>query len=214
MMTLAEIRKMVDAGEVQIIALTGQRHQGKSTAADQLESEYGFKRVHAFEGGKLMSQFLFEYITFSTDKAFQMVHGNLKETPSPDLPGNASPRDFMEKFGQFMGVQMGTAWTLEMEIARAIRKGYRKIVIESLIYEEGPINAVGGKIVRIEREGYEPPSVSSDATQALIKEHAKIVADSLPALHRCVAAFMVEWFGLLPSPRWKEHMERRFNETL
>lgn len=185
------------AGSI-LLGLTGRRHQGKSTMTDILCSEFGFVRAHAFEGGKLATEAYFLHITGRTAIANRMVHGDLKDLPSEWLPGNASPRDFMERFGQFMGVQMGTEWTLEMEVKRLWRLGAKRIVVESMVYEADPFRDMGGTIARIERTGYVPPAVSSDKTQALIKEDIKLVSGSLEELGEKTDALMFELYGLTP----------------
>ncbi len=99
-----------------MIGITGKRNVGKSTVATLLEEKYGFTRVHAFDGGKVATLAYFEYITKNKEIAYRMVYGDLKDVPSPYLPNNVAPRYFLEKFGQFMGVDMGIDWTLAMEI--------------------------------------------------------------------------------------------------
>lgn len=190
-------RRLKEEGVI-LLGLTGRRHQGKSTVADWLVKEYGFVKAHAFDGGKKMTVTYFEYITGSAKIANAMVYGDLKDKPSEWLPGNASPRDFMERFGEFMGVQMGTAWTLEMEVSRLRRMGFKKIVVESLIYEADVFKGMGGYIVRCTRTDYDSPDVASDAVQALIKEDHAMTAGHLWELRSFFEAFMFWRYNLHP----------------
>lgn len=163
-----------------IIAFTGRRHAGKSTAAKYLRDKHGFVPAHAFGIGKRMAEQYFFEVTGHADLADRMVNGDLKDQPSEYLPGNATPRLFMERFGQFMGVQMGPEWTLGMEVRR-YGPGV-DLVFESIIYESEPLRKMGAVIVRLGRLGYDHPSVDSDATQAAIKAHHTILAGSLDEL--------------------------------
>lgn len=170
-----------------MIGLTGRRKVGKSTAADALEAYCGFNRIHAFDGGKEAAVRYFEYVTGSAVLADEMVFGHRKDAPSEYLPGNVAPRYFLEKFGKFMGVDMGIEWTLAMEINRARRiSPAAPIVVESLIYEADWFRAAGGYIVRIERPGHEGPAVDSDAAQALIVADETIMATTVAELERTI----------------------------
>lgn len=152
-----------------MLGLTGKRNVGKSTAADYLESEYGFNRIHAFDGGKEAALAYFEYVTGDDTRAERMVFGELKDVPCADLPGGVAPRHFLERFGKFMGIDMGIDWTMAMEVRRARRLApFAPIVAESLIYEADWFRANGGYIIRLIRLGHEGPKVESDAAQAEI----------------------------------------------
>lgn len=167
-----------------MIGLTGKRNVGKTTVADLLEEEFGFSRAHAFDGGKEASFAYFKHITGDVETARRMVWGDLKDQPSAYLPGNVAPRYFLERFGQFMGVDMGVDWTLAMEVNRLRRLSPRTpIVVESLVYEAPWFKAQGGFVVRVERPGHEGPAgVESDAVQAAVAADATISATTLPEL--------------------------------
>lgn len=182
-----------------LIGLTGKRNVGKTTVADLLEEEFGFSRAHAFDGGKEASHAYFEHITGDHATAYRMVWGDLKDQPSPYLPGNVAPRYFLERFGHFMGADMGVEWTLAMEIGRLRRSSPRTpIVVESLVYEAPWFKAQGGFVVRVERPGHEGPAgVESDAVQAAVAADATISATTLPELRakarRLVARYVDDW---------------------
>jgi len=162
-----------------VIGLTGLRGVGKSTAANYLFVEYDFARLHSFAGGKAAAAAYFEHLGASPGDALRMVDGDLRDVPSPLLPGDATPRHFLERFGRFMGVDMGPDWTLGAEIARAWRREpSRPLVVESVVYEAPVIRAVGGLVVRIERPGHGGPvGVCTDAAQAALDVDATIVND-------------------------------------
>jgi len=167
-----------------MIGITGKRNVGKSTVATLLEERYGFARAHAFDGGKEAARAFFEHVTGSFEVADAMVYGRLKDTPSTYLPGNVAPRYFLEKFGHFMGVDMGVEWTLAMEIGRLRRISPRApIVVESLVYEAPWFVRQGGFVLRLERVGHEGPvGVESDSVQAGIAADYIIRASSVEEL--------------------------------
>ncbi|KEA07458.1 hypothetical protein EXN69_26225 [Rhizobium rhizogenes] len=169
-----------------LIGITGKRNVGKSTVANLLESKYGFARVHAFDGGKEAALAYFKHITGLAPLADRMVYGDLKDVPSPYLPGNVAPRYFLEKFGNFMGVTLGVEWTLAMEIARIRRETPKApIVVESVVYEAPWFKSQGGFVLRLERPEHEGPAgISSDSVQAAIEADETIEARSVDELER------------------------------
>jgi hypothetical protein len=169
-----------------LLGITGKRNVGKSTVANLLESKYGFARVHAFDGGKMAAEAYFRHITGLAPMAERMVYGDLKDVPSPYLPGNAAPRYFLEKFGNFMGVTLGVEWTLAMEIARVRRETPNApIVVESVVYEAPWFKAQGGFVLRLERPEHEGPAgIASDSVQAAIEADETIEARSVDELER------------------------------
>lgn len=166
-----------------IIALIGRRCVGKSTAADHLVERHGFQKVHAFDGGKVATLAYFEHLTNDAGIAHRMVYGDLKDKPSQHLPGNAHPREFMERFGRFMGVEMGPEWTLEQEIRLARQRDpHANLVAESIVYEGASLRRLGAFFVRLERIGYEGLPVQSDAYQEAIQADLTVRAGSVDDL--------------------------------
>jgi len=166
-----------------MIGLTGKRNVGKSTVAAMLEEEYGFERIHAFGAGKHAAAAWFDYVGGDGDR---MVWGDLKDQPSEYLPGGVAPRYFLERFGKFMGEEMGVAWTLGLEIILARERNPRApIVVESVVYEADCFKRLGGTIWRLERPGHRGPvGQESDAEQARIVEDAIISAATVDDLRR------------------------------
>lgn len=176
-----------DNDNVPMIGLTGKRNVGKSTVARLLVDEYGFVGVHAFEAGKRAAKAWFNALGMP---GAEMVYGALKDVPCDGLPDGVPPRYFLERFGKFMGVNMGVDWTLGAEITRARSLG-KPIVVESLVYEAQWFKMHGGVVWRIERPGHDGPAgVESDAVQAAIDADVTIVAHDLDQLRRLVEAEM------------------------
>jgi hypothetical protein len=196
-----------------IIGLSGNRQVGKSHIARHLVERHGFSRLHPFDGGKAASRGYFTYLGVDAETAMRMTDGDLKDVPSPILPVIANPehgpvgehyrpRFWMEKFGQFMGVQLGPEWTIEREIDRHLRSGDPvRLVAESIVYEAETLRRMGGAIVRVERDLVDAPKISGLETD---KFGAEIVPDhvlkndgaTLEALYGQVDDFLRDVMGL------------------
>lgn len=151
-----------------IIGLTGRRGVGKSEYAKELMAR-GFLRAHPFDGGKAMCRVYFTRLGATVDEAQRMTDGDLKDAPSRLLPGKATPRYFMEKFGRFMGTTMGAEWTMGAELDALVGYGNRSIVVESVVYEAEALRKRGGVVVRIVRPGIDgPKGEETDRAEALI----------------------------------------------
>ncbi|MCE6958791.1 hypothetical protein LAZ40_06980 [Cereibacter sphaeroides] len=152
-----------------IIGLSGRRKVGKTKFARHLVERHGFRRLHPFDGGKAAARGYYVHLGADEETAYRMTDGDLKDVPSPILPVIADPahgkpgdhyssRFFMEKFAQFMGVQMGPEWTVEMEIARHLRTGEPvRLIAESMVYEAEPFRRMGGIIIELVRPDYQSP---------------------------------------------------------
>lgn len=173
-----------------VLGLTGLRGVGKTTAADHLVADYGFVRAHPFDGGKVAAAAYFEHLGASRHEALRMVYDDLRDKPAEILPGRSTPRLFLERFGRFMGVDMGADWTLGAELARLARgQPGRPVVVESVVYEAPVIRAAGGAIVRIVRPHHAgPKGLETDAAQAALEVDETIVNDGdVDKLCRAVA---------------------------
>ena len=153
-----------------IIGLSGRRGVGKSRVADHLVDRHGFRRIHPFQGGKAACVGYLTHVGATPDEAARMVNGDLKDVPCPLLPENQTPRYFMERFGQFMGVQMGPDWTIGQEIRLALeRDPDARLIAESIVYEVDVIRRMGGVIVEITRDGSTLTGLETDKATALIR---------------------------------------------
>ncbi|AZO29447.1 hypothetical protein [Mesorhizobium sp. M1B.F.Ca.ET.045.04.1.1] len=178
-----------------MIGLTGARNVGKSTVANMLVESFGFRRIHAFDGGKAATLAYFMHLGATSTEANEMVYGSLKDISSDLLPGRASPRFFMEKFGRFMGTTLGVEWTLGTEVDRHKRADpTARLIAESLVYEADWFRSAGGIIIRVERPGHVGPvGCESDAFQAGIAEDHKLINDgSLTQLRKAVSYLVRE----------------------
>jgi hypothetical protein len=168
-----------------IIGLTGRRGVGKTEVAKALQDS-GYVDAHPFEGGKRMCVAYYQYLGADEDVANRMVYGDLKDTPSPHLPGNVSSRYFMERFGKWLGTEMGPEWTIGAELARQKRRGAEKIVVSSVVYEEPVVRDAGATIVKVVRPRHKsPPGDKSDkAVDAIVPDLILTNDGDVDALHR------------------------------
>ena len=185
---------------IRILGLTGYRQTGKSTIAAHLKAEHGFVAAHVFAGGKAATEAYFRHLGADDETAHRMVHGDLRDQPSPflplrvDLPSGASPehhspRFFMEMFGNFMGETLGADWTAGLELKRiqAENPG-RDILIESVVYEAEAIRAAGGTIIRIDRPGTSGRGLKTDRAVETITPDAIFTNE-----HADVASMLAEF---------------------
>ncbi|MFG6083424.1 hypothetical protein ACEUZ9_004684 [Paracoccus litorisediminis] len=187
-----------------VIGLAGFRQVGKSHVADHLVRHHGFVKVHPFDGGKAMARTYYERIGIDTETAWQMTDGKMKDTPCALLPGGVPSRFFMEKFGEFMGVVMGPEWTMGKEIECALKKGHhQRLLVESLVYEDQTLRALGGQIWKVERPSVVgTPGLKTDAYTAKMVVDAILMNDfeTHAELYDEVDRFVEERLGLVRLP--------------
>ena len=136
-----------------LIGLTGERGVGKSEFTNHVREMYNFGVSHAFEVGKRLTvHFYVNELQIPHHIAVDMVHGKLKDTPSPYLPNNDTSRRFMEELGYCLGSKMGPDWTLGIELQRIKNDNRLGYILDSVVYESDYFIKAGGIIIRIERE--------------------------------------------------------------
>lgn len=195
-----------------ILGLCGDRKVGKSRAARHLVEAHGFQRLHPFDGGKAASRGYFQHLGADEDTALRMTDGDLKDLPSPLLPvisdpehgkpgTHYAPRYWLEKFGKFMGMDMGPEWTLEREIERHLKAGQTRLISESIVFEIESFRRLGGIVIRLDR----PRTVSEKAvgfetdsfSRTIVPDHVILNdSDFVEDLHRQIDLFLEEKIGI------------------
>lgn len=161
-----------------ILGLAGYRRVGKTEVSDRLVEAHGFQRVHPFNGGKAACRAYFMHLGVSEENAWRMTDGDLKDSPCEFLPDNAKPRLFMEKFGKFMGVEMGPDWTIGRELYLAKQKRPERLIVESVVYEDMVLRGLGAPIWKIVRPDVKPtPGLKTDAYTEAMTTDLEIVND-------------------------------------
>ena len=165
-----------------IIGLTGLRQVGKSSIANHLVDNHGFRRLHPFEGGKVATRAWLEYLGADAEAAWRMTEGDLKETPSDLLPHNQTPRYFMEQFGHFMGVGLGPDWTIgrSLKLAKKDDAGSGRFIIESVVYEVEPVREEGGVIIKIAADRAKVTGLKTDIAVAQIVPDGTFMNEGFP----------------------------------
>ena len=185
------------------LGLTGYRRSGKSTLAEMLQNNHGYTRVHPADG---MKAALFTYLTragIPEGEAYQMLYGMLKDKEHPMLP--APPRVLMEALGEAMGkAYPACAWTLGMELMRPALQGVQRIVVESVVYEEPALRALGGLIVKIHRPTSGNQGLPTDLAVDAIDPDVQVLNAGNLADLREDAARLHEWAS---SPRAGEQLD-------
>jgi hypothetical protein len=196
-----------------IIGLSGLRQVGKSHIARHLVEQHGFTRLHPFDGGKAASRAYFMHLGIDAETAARMTDGDLKDKPCDVLPvisnvdhgrvgTHYTSRFWMEKFGQFMGSQLGPEWTIEREIDRHLRSGQPfRLVAESIVYEAETLRRMGGIILRVEREVDRSLGISGLETDKfgadIVPDHVlKNDGETLAELYAQVDDFLRDAIGL------------------
>jgi hypothetical protein len=189
-----------------VIGLAGFRQTGKSKAADYLKEKYGFQSVHPFNGGKAACMGYYTHLGIDEETAHEMIYGDLKDTPHPLLPGGVASRLFMERFGYFLGEDMGKEWTIGAELERMERiDPNQNLIVESIVYEVDELRKHGGHIIMVTRPGTGPESTSAglktdEATQNIVPD-STIVNDfeTLEDLYEAIDRHLEEHCLLEPA---------------
>lgn len=128
-----------------LIGLSGAAFSGKDSAAAGLQTFYPMAFAKPLKDG---AKLLFDL----TD---EQLHGKLKEVP--DRRWNKSPREIMQQLGDHCRADNPQFFITHMRsrIEKAREQGVKNIVITDVRYdnEASLIHELGGKVVKIERNG-------------------------------------------------------------
>ena len=158
----------------QIIGLCGSAGAGKTTVAKILMDNHSFVRTRFAEPMKAMTRALLTFAGFSADEVEQMVDGNLKERPLPEL-NFKSPRFAMQTLGTEWGREyLGSdIWVdLTMRNVRALLEdACASVVIDDVRFsnESRAIKKAGGKILRVMRDHDPIPGAAHKSETQLIE---------------------------------------------
>lgn len=142
-----------------VIGLAGFRLTGKSKVAEYLQTKYGFQNVHPFNGGKAACMGYYTHLGIDEETAHRMIYGDLKDTPHSLLPGGVASRYFMERFGSWMGNDLGREWTIGAELDRMERNmPDQNLIVESIVYEVDELRKKGGHVIMVTRDSTGPDS--------------------------------------------------------
>jgi len=127
-----------------LIAITGKKGCGKSTASKHLELSHGFKRISFADPLKCM--------LLSLGLSSEELWGEAKEVPS-ELLGGQTPRHAMQTLGTEWGRNLvhKDIWILAWKIQ--VAKCSTPVVVDDLRFlnEAKIVKELGGKIILIER---------------------------------------------------------------
>jgi hypothetical protein len=145
-----------------IVGVAGYAKSGKSTVADYLIAEHGFKRFKFADGLKDMLR-----VVGMSD---EQIEGGLKETPSAILCGH-TPREAMQSLGTEWGRKcVGedlwvNLWANRVQQHLEAHQAHRVVVDDVRFPNElARVLQMGGRVLRIERAGIAPTNGHSSET--------------------------------------------------
>jgi hypothetical protein len=154
------------ATKMVVIGLCGLKGSGKSTAAQHLADEHGFRRSRFAGPLKTMLRALLDEMGIGHHQSWHLIEGEHKETPTPLFAGK-SPREAMVTLGTEWGRDLigpdfwVSCWRHSVErlridhVAETCGMGEFRIVAEDCRFpnEAAAIRALGGKLIWIDRPG-------------------------------------------------------------
>ena len=147
---------------MKIIALTGYRGVGKTTLARHMAAHHGYAMGHPFAPWKRAVSGLMQHVGASSADAESSVNGSLRDNPSAYLPSGESPRDLLEELGRLIPDNLGSEYTVGLELHRLIRSAADRVVFDSIVHESDYLRAMGASIIHVSRPGAGPRGLPSD----------------------------------------------------
>lgn len=139
-----------------LIGLSGAAGSGKSTAAEYLTEEYGYRRLRFAAPLKDAMRRILRAACLDNHTIERMIEGDMKETPHPALMGK-TPRHAMQTLGTEWGRNClhGDFWVNLTQYAIQSMPAGTRIVIEDVRFdnEAAMVRSLGGKIIRMEGRG-------------------------------------------------------------
>ena len=180
-----------------IIGVTGRKYAGKDTFAEALGHD-GWKVVAFAHPLKAMMSMLLMAAGEPPDKISQMLHGGLKEVPSPSLCGQ-TPRHAMQTLGTEWRDTVGTnLWTTILQRHIEAYPDDRYVISDvRFLHEADMIRSMGGVIVKIVGRGdrnAHSDHASEQEIYAITADYVVNNSGSIPDLYTRAAgiAFNVE----------------------
>lgn len=138
-----------------IVGLVGFKGVGKDTVADLLRRHHSFTPAKFAGGLKYMLRNLLRYQAVEEARIDQMLEGNLKETPVPEL-AMKTPRWAMESLGTEWGrVCINRDFWVGIELAAARTNLHTVFSDVRHLNEVAGVRSTGGVVWRITRQGHE-----------------------------------------------------------
>lgn len=153
-----------------IIAFTGLRGTGKSTAANMLVSR-GFIDVKFADPLKNMLRAMWKTCGVSPADAERRLEGDLKELPDPWLNGK-TPRHAMQTLGTEWRDMISTSLWSDMFVDRVRAMDDVDIVCSDFRFhhEETALRGLGAKLIRVTNDRIETDLYSLHASEATSSE--------------------------------------------
>jgi hypothetical protein len=154
-----------------VLGLIGPKGCGKTTLAKQL-TDLGCIRLNFADPLKQMLTTFLQLQGASEANIKAMLNGNLKETPTKYL-NHQTPRRAMQTLGtEWRDLVDRKLWSEAwLNRARLLLQAGRSIVADDIrfLHEAEVVKSLGGKLIRIERQGFLPGEHLSEKEYLQIK---------------------------------------------